>query len=87
MAKRQTRSFLTSDRFRLTFVTGDQVDFVTFYLAAKADRLFLASTPARNWLVISWTSSLCKPSSWAICWLDRLRPIKYRHSTQTFSGW
>jgi hypothetical protein len=32
------------------------------------------------------TSSLFRPSSWAICALDRFSPIKYRHSTHVGVG-
>src|SRR3954449_11174595 len=33
------------------------------------------------------TSDPSRPSSWAICRFERFRPMKYRHSTQTRSGW
>ncbi|MEZ5479241.1 MAG: toll/interleukin-1 receptor domain-containing protein [Thiolinea sp.] len=48
---------------------------------------FFFSMPWRNWPVIACASSLFKPNSWAICWLDRFSDIRYRHNIHTFSGW
>src|SRR4051794_16069544 len=36
---------------------------------------------------MSCTSEVPRPSSPAICRLDRFRPMKYRHNTQIRSGW
>ena len=72
--------------FRVSFMPCHDVDFVTFHHAVQADRLFFATTPSRSWVVIAWTSLSCKSNSAAICWFDRFRPIRYKHTTQTFKG-
>src|SRR5688572_33389844 len=45
-----------------------------------------ATSPVRRCSVMTCTSLTLRPSSWAICRLERLRPIRYRHSTQSRSG-
>src|SRR3954470_9346579 len=47
----------------------------------------LARRPLRTCSVMSCTSEVLRPSSPAICRLDRFRPMKYRHNTQIRSGW
>ena len=69
---------------RVSFMPCHDVDFVTFHHAVQADRLFFATTPSRSWVVIAWTSLSCTSNSAAICWFDRFRPIRYKHTTQTF---
>src|SRR5512135_927202 len=45
-----------------------------------------ATTPSRHCSVIRCTSSLFNPNSWAICWLERFNPIRYRHTIQVRRG-
>ena len=75
------------DLVRLAFVARHDIDLVTFDHAGQGYRLFFLSMPVRRCSVMYCKSSLFRSSSWAICWLDRFSPIKYRHSTQTDSGW
>jgi hypothetical protein len=75
-----------SHNFRMTLVPSHDIHFVGFNRAAQFDRLFLSTTPARNCAVICWVSPDAKSNSAAICALDKFRPIRYRHNTQTFRG-
>jgi len=75
-----------SHNFRMTLVTRHDIHFVGFNGAAQFDRLFLTTTPSRNCAVICWASPDAKSNSAAICSLDKFRPIRYRHNTQTFRG-
>src|SRR3954452_2902151 len=47
----------------------------------------LAVSPCRSCSVIACTSETPRSSSRAICRLERFRPIRYRHSTQSRGGW
>ena len=46
-----------------------------------------ATTPRRNTLVISWTSLSHRSNSWAICRLDKFKPIRYKQRIHTRKGW
>lgn len=75
------------DLFWLAFVACNNVNLIAFDHAGQDYPLFFLSRPKRKCSVIYCKSSLFKSSSWAICWLERFSPMKYRHSTQTDSGW
>src|SRR5262249_58858369 len=81
-----SRSALLEHRFRMSFVPSYHVHLVTFHFTAQLDALFLTTIPARSWVVMSCTTSLSRSSSAAICWLDRFKPMKYKHSTPLPTG-
>ncbi len=52
---------------RPTFVSSYQIHFIELHLLRQDDWLILSTIPVRSCPVISWTSSLLRPSSLAIC--------------------
>ena len=69
-------------------MTGHDIDLVDLDLAVQDDLGKFSDQPlARRWPVIAWTSFSFTPSSPAICRFDRFKPMKYKHNTQTRSGW
>ena len=74
------------DNFRVALMPGHDVDFIGFNFAAQADGLFLTTTPSRNCVAMTCTVSASTSNSAAICSLDKLSPMKYKHSTHTRKG-
>ncbi len=72
--------------FGVSFMSGYDVDFITFDHPAQAGWLFFATTPSRSWVVMAWASLSLTSNSAAICWFDRFSPIRYKHTTHTFKG-
>jgi hypothetical protein len=81
-----SRSPLLKHRFGMPFVSGDDLHFITFHCPTQLDWLFLTTIPSRSCVVMSCTTSLSRSSSAAICWLDKFKPMKYKHNTHTLSG-
>ena len=79
-------SAFLSHNLWVAFVPCYDVHFVGFDFARQLYRLFLTTMPSRNCVVIVCASPTDRSSSSAICSLDRFRPMKYRHSTQTRRG-
>src|SRR5258708_2754050 len=77
---------LAKDYFRRAFVSGNHIHLIAFYLTAQLGWLFFTTTPSRNWRVISCPSLPFRSSSAAICWFDRFKPIKYKHSIHVCNG-
>jgi len=73
-------------RFGMPFVSGHNIHLVTFDFPTQLDRLFFATMPSRSCVVMSCTTSLSTSSSAAICWLDKFKPMKYKHTTHTRNG-
>jgi hypothetical protein len=71
---------------RMALVPSHNGHFITRDFTTQLDGLFFATIPSRNWGVMSCTTSLSTSSSAAICWFDRFRPMKYRHTIHTLSG-
>jgi hypothetical protein len=67
-------------------VPRHDIHFVGFNFARQAYRLFLTSMPSRSCVVIACASPMARSNSAAICSLDKFKPMKYRHNTQTRRG-
>src|SRR5450432_3452303 len=79
-------SSLLKRRFGMAFVSSHDIHLVTFHFPVQLDGLFFATMPSRSWVVMSCTTSLSTSNSAAICWLDKFKPMKYKHSTHTRNG-
>jgi len=71
---------------RAALVPSHDIHFVGFNFARQVRRLFLTSMLSRSCVVIACASPTAKSNSAAICSLDKFKPMKYRHSTQTRTG-
>ena len=74
------------DNFRVALMPSHDVDFIGFNFAAQAGRLFLTTTPSRKCAAMPCTVSASTSNSAAICSLDKLSPMKYKHNTHTRKG-
>ena len=80
-------STFLGDNIRAALVPRHEIHFVGFNFARQMGWLFLTSMPSRNCVVIACASPMARSNSAAICSLDKFKPMKYRHSTQTRRGW
>jgi len=72
---------------RIALVPGDDIDLVDLDHALQLHAGDVGNETSRRLEAIDWTSSSFKPNSRAIWRLERFSPMKYRHNTQTRSGW
>jgi hypothetical protein len=70
----------------LSLMPSNNIDFITFHHAAQGDELFFATIPSRKCVVMTWVSLSFKSNSAAICWFDRFKPIRYKHTIHTLTG-
>jgi hypothetical protein len=60
----------------VALTTGHHVDLIALDLAAENDLGIALDDPSRSCEAITWVSSGSIPSSWAICSLERFRPMQ-----------
>ena len=69
-------------------MTGHKIDFIALDGPLKTSRLLLVNQPLPQMRGhVLYIIFYLTPVSWAICRLDRFKPMKYRHRIQTRNGW
>src|SRR4051794_24862151 len=74
-------------RLGIALMSGHHIDFVALDLARQRRFGTPLDDPRRSVVVIAWTSPRSRSHTLAIWYVERFRPMKYRHKIQARRGW
>jgi hypothetical protein len=70
----------------MAFMPGHDIDLVALDLSTQRHRLFFATTPSRNCVAMTCTSSSFNSNSAAICLLDKFKPHQIQAQDPRFQA-